>query len=298
MAQSAAAKQKDAKTASPAAPQSSAPDTPVGALTGILAIACQQDTAKFPDYLTANNAAFFKQLTPAQQVAILRRLVLLDDPGRALLSTRADGSSELRCETKALTRQIHLGAPRTDQNISFVPIDVKPDRQVDFGLIATKDGWKLLSVGVLMLDFAQLQPEWDAQDMADREDVATEALHKIWTAIDTYQKAFEKLPDTLLQLGPAPKEGISPDAAGLLADELVSGKVGGYTIRYRVIPAGGGRVDTQFELAATPTEYGKTGKRSFYMSETGKLRGADKMGAPATAADPLIDESGAKQEPQ
>jgi hypothetical protein len=273
-------------------------DDPASALTGILTVACQQDTAKFPDYLTAKNAAFFKQLTTTQQVALLRRLVLLDDPGRALLSARGDGTSELRCETRSVTRLIHIGVPRTDQNISFVPIDVKPDRQIDFGLLSTKEGWKLLSIGVLMLDFAQLQPEWDAQDMADREEVAIEALHKICTAIDTYQKAFEKLPETLAQLGPEPKEGISPEAAGLLSAELVAGTVEGYTLRYRVVPAGTGNVDTRFELAATPTEYGKGGKRSFYISENGKLRGADKMGAPATAADPLIDETAGKQAPQ
>jgi len=281
----------------PAAAQSSAPDDPITALISILSAACRQDTAKFPEYLTTNNATFYKQLTPAQQVAILRRLVLLDDPGRALLSTRADGTNELRCETTSTTRQIHLSKPRTDQNISFAPIDVKPDRQVDFGLLATKDGWKLLSIGVLMLDFAQLQPGWDAQDMADREEVATGALYKISAAISTYQKAFEKLPDTLAQLGPAPKEGISPDAAGLLKDDLITGAVQGYAIRYRVIPSGTGGTDTQFELVATPTEYGKSGKRSFFMNATGKLRGADKTGAPATAADPLIDEP-AKQVPQ
>jgi hypothetical protein len=284
--------------AASALPQSAMPDDPTTALAGILTAACQQDTAKFPEYLTPKNAAFFKQLTADQRVAILRRLVLLDDPGRPLLSTLADGTLEIRCETKSVTRQIHLGAPRTDQNISFVPIDVKPDRQIDFGLLATKEGWKLLSIGVLMLDFAQLQPEWDAQDMADREAGAIDALHKICAAIDTYQKAFEKLPETLAQLGPAPTEGISPDAAGLLSAELVAGTAEGYTLRYRVVPAGAGNVDTQFELAATPTEYGKGGKRSFYMSETGKLRGADKTGAPATAADPLIDETPVKQMPQ
>ncbi len=193
------AKQQAMKSA---AAQTSMSDDPITALTAILAVACRQDAAKFPEYLTTNNATFYKQLTPAQQVAILRRLVLLDDAGRALLSTRADGTTEIRCETVSTTRQIHLSKPRTDQNISFVPIDVKPDRQVDFGLLATKDGWKLLSIGVLMLDFAQLQPEWDAQDMADREEVATGALYKICAAISTYQKAFEKLPDTLAQLGP------------------------------------------------------------------------------------------------
>jgi hypothetical protein len=284
------------KTA-PTAAQFAAPDGPATALAGVLSAACRQDTAKFPEYLTTNNATFYRQLTAPQQVAILRRLVLLDDPGRALLSTRVDGSSEIRCETPGLTRLIHIGTPRTDQNISFVPIDVKPDRLIDFGLLATKEGWKLLSIGVLMLDFAQLQPEWDAQDMAEREEAAIAALHKIWTAIDTYQKAFEKLPDTLAQLGPAPKEGISPDAAGLLKDDLIAGTVEGYTIRYRVVPSGSGGADAQFELAATPTEYGKSGKRSFYMNEAGKLRGADKVGAAATAADPLIDETAPKQQP-
>jgi hypothetical protein len=281
-----------AKSAPVASQQSSTPDDPVAALTGILAVACRQDTAKFPDYLTANNATFYRQLTAEQQVAILRRLVLLDNPGRALLSTRADGTSEIRCETPSTTREIHLSKPRTDQNISFVPIDVKPDRQVDFGLVATKDGWKLLSIGVLMLDFAQLQSQWDAQDLAAREEVATGALYKICAAIDTYRKAFEKLPDTLAQLGPAPKEGISPDAAGLLKENLISGAVEGYSIRYQVLPSGAGGTEAQFELTATPTEYGKSGKRSFFMNATGKLRGADKTGAAATAADPLIDEPG------
>jgi hypothetical protein len=293
------AKQQAGSTAVKSAPvvmqQPATPDDPISALTGILAVACRQDTAKFPEYLTTNNATFYRQLTPEQQVAILRRLVLLDNPGRALLSTGADGTSEIRCETPSTTRQIHLSKPRTDQNISFVPIDVKPDRQVNFGLVATKDGWKLLSIGVLMLDFAQLQSQWDAQDMAAREDVATAALNKICAAIDTYRKAFEKLPDTLAQLGPAPREGISPDAAGLLKEDLVSGTVEGYTIRYEVIPSGPGGAETQFELTATPTEYGKSAKRSFFMNATGKLRGADKMGAPATAADPLIDEPGTKQ---
>jgi hypothetical protein len=283
----------DAKSAPAAAQQSSATDDPTVTLAGILATACRQDTAKFPDYLTASNATFYRQLAPAQQVAILRRLVLLDDAGRALLSTRTDGTTEIRCETTSTTRLIHISAPRTDQNISFVPIDLKPDRQINFGLLATKEGWKLLSLGLLVLDFAQLQPQWEAQDMALREDVATEAMHKICAAIDTYRKAFEKLPESLAQLGPAPKEGISPEAAGLLTEELASGTVEGYTLRYRIIPSGPGGADTEFELAAMPKEYGKSGKRSFFINASGRLRGGDKLGAFATAADPLIEENSA-----
>jgi hypothetical protein len=41
----------------------------------------------------------------------------------------------------------------------------------------------------------------------------------------------------------------------------------------------------QFEAVATPREYGKTGKRSFFIDKTGVVRGDDHGGAPATSAD-------------
>jgi hypothetical protein len=41
----------------------------------------------------------------------------------------------------------------------------------------------------------------------------------------------------------------------------------------------------QFEAMATPKEYGKTGKRSFFIDKSGVVRGDDHGGAPATAAD-------------
>jgi len=41
----------------------------------------------------------------------------------------------------------------------------------------------------------------------------------------------------------------------------------------------------QFEATATPVEYGKTGRRSFYIDQTGVLRGDDHAGGPANVAD-------------
>jgi hypothetical protein len=41
----------------------------------------------------------------------------------------------------------------------------------------------------------------------------------------------------------------------------------------------------QFEAVATPKEYGKTGKRSFFVDKTGVVRGDDHGGAPATVGD-------------
>ena len=40
-----------------------------------------------------------------------------------------------------------------------------------------------------------------------------------------------------------------------------------------------------FEAVAVPIEYGKTGKMSFFINESGVLRGGDHAGAPATIAD-------------
>jgi hypothetical protein len=45
-----------------------------------------------------------------------------------------------------------------------------------------------------------------------------------------------------------------------------------------------------FEAIATPNGYPKLGRRSFYIDQTGSLRGADTGGKPATASAPVIQE--------
>jgi hypothetical protein len=45
-----------------------------------------------------------------------------------------------------------------------------------------------------------------------------------------------------------------------------------------------------FEVVATPNEYGKTGKRSFFIDQSAVLRGDDHGGGPATIADKPISQ--------
>ncbi|MFZ0821970.1 MAG: hypothetical protein WAM91_18045 [Candidatus Acidiferrales bacterium] len=273
------------------APPAFNPIDPTATLAEMFSVACRQDAGRFPEYLTQTNAAFYKQLPNEQQIGLLRRLVQLQDAGRALLTTDSSHRTVVRCETPSLTAQIHIGTPRVDQNIAFVPVELTPDRKVDFGMVLNSNGWKFISLGLLMIDLPQLAAEWAVQDMGTREDAAMTAMRKVAAAIDTYNKAFEKLPDSLAQLGPAPKEGISDEAAGLLDAELAAGRAGGYALRYRVVPSGEEGKESRFELGASPTQYGTTGRRSFFIDSSGKMRGADKQGAPATAADPTIEES-------
>ncbi len=274
----------------PAAAAPPIPD-PVETLAEMLSVACRQEVNRFPNFLTQTNAAFYKQLPSDQQIGLLRRIVQLQDAGRALLTTDNTHHTVVRCETPSLTLQIRIGTPRVEENLAVVSVELSADRKADFGMVLSSTGWKFISLGLLMIDIPQLSVEWAAQDMEVREDAAIAAIHKVAQAIDTYYKAFEKLPDTFAQLGPAPKEGISEEAAGLLDAELAAGRAGGYTLRYRVVPAGEEGKESRYELGATPTQYGATGRRSFFLDSTGKLRAADKEGAPATAADPLVEES-------
>jgi hypothetical protein len=45
----------------------------------------------------------------------------------------------------------------------------------------------------------------------------------------------------------------------------------------------------KYEATATPKNYGKTGRRSFFVDEGGTVRGADHKGRPATVEDPPVD---------
>jgi hypothetical protein len=56
----------------------------------------------------------------------------------------------------------------------------------------------------------------------------------------------------------------------------------GYQLSLSPLGTGEG---SRFELLATPVSYGKPSKISFYVDETFVIRGADKSGTPASAAD-------------
>ena len=112
-------------------------------------------------------------------------------------------------------------------------------------------------------------------------------MRATYEAIQTYHRAFGRLPESLAELGPAPKDQISPEQASLISAELAKGTQGGYEFRYRIVPDISGN-DTQFELAATPKPYGTNGHRSFFLDASGKVHADDKRGSVATADDPLL----------
>ena len=76
---------------------------PTGTLTGpslalreALSAACSQSEREFSKFLTARNAETFAALTPGARVALMKRFVLLDEPGKPSLVTGASDRPVLR----------------------------------------------------------------------------------------------------------------------------------------------------------------------------------------------------------
>jgi hypothetical protein len=281
--------------------QQQANANPETALSDALSAACRQDSPAFASTLTADNAAAFRALPGTERTAMMKRFVLLEEPGRSLLSTKGNGQKIVRCESPSFTTEMRLGDTRVHENLAFVPLEIpitgENPRTITFGFVREGGNWKLLSVGLMMLDVPAMAKQWEQADLDASEDASIADLRSVALALDTYRRAYGKLPDTLTVLGPAPPNGVSPEASSLLDADLAAGSKNGYTIRYSVTPAAGNlpedeanRAET-FALASSPKEYGKTGRRSFFLDSSGILRGADKQGGVATTTDPRIGPS-------
>lgn len=267
--------------------QPAADSDPTPALTAVLGAACRQDPAKFSPYLTAANSAAFNKLSSDERLSLMERFVLLDTPGRPLLSNSATGLSVLRCEATDATQEFTFGLPSVHDNLAYIPLTVATGQTIRVGLVREDGGWKVLSLGLLLIDIPELRKQWDVEALKAREQSAIDTLADLAQAIGTYQRAFNKLPESLAQLGPPAQGGVSPSAAKLIDGGLAAGTHNGYKFRYRVVTPTDSE-NPAFEVAAVPEQYGKTGSRSFLLDADGKIHGADKHGAVATVDDPIV----------
>ncbi len=274
--------------------------SPETALTDALSAACRRDADTFANSLTVDNAAAFRKLPGPQRTAFLKRIVLLDDPGRPLLSTSSLGRPVMRCDSAGAVTELRLGETRVRENLAFIeleiPIAEEAPRTITLGMVREAGTWKLLSVGLILLDIPRMAQQWEQADLDAREDNAIANLRALATALDTYRRAYGDWPESLERLGPAPPGGVSPQFAGLVDADLAAGTKDGYTFRYSILASGkGGSNDfsqaDSYSLAALPLTYGSSGRRSFYLDSTGILRGADKKGSVATPLDPKLGSS-------
>jgi len=266
-------------------------------LQEVLIAACAQNSKEFSSQLTARNADAFKQMTPAAQATFLKRFVLLDKPGKPRSATEAAGALTVSCETPEITTQMQIGKPEVRDNLAYLPLVVKDasdttdanTRRVIMGLVRENGQWKLLSLGLLLLDLPTLAEEWDRAEIQANEKSAIVSLKELADAIEKYRVSFTHLPDTLAVLGPSGKAAAQANAAGLISDQLAGGRKDGYSFRYVIVGGSASGAPAKYELAAIPAEYGRTGMRSFFRDSSGLLHAGDHQGAVGSLLDPKVE---------
>ena len=270
---------------------------PSAALRDALSAACSQSQRNFSTFLTARNAATFTGLTPGARVAFMKRFVLLDEPGRASPVTSPSGRPLLRCETPGGAAELQIGGAEVTDNLAFLPVEIRDATDtvganvmhVKMGLVRENGEWKLLSVGLVLLDLPSLAIEWDAAEMESTERAAIDGLKAIADAVESYRRTYARLPDSLNKLASPAHGAANPEAAGLLDSDYASGAKNGYIFRYVIVGSSTLGALAKFELAATPQTYGRTGRRSFFRDSSGGLHAADRQGAVGSAVDPKIE---------
>jgi hypothetical protein len=270
---------------------------PSAALRDALWAACSQSEQTFSKFLTKRNTETFASLTPAARVALMKRFVLLDEPGKPTAVTSPSGRPVLRCQTPGGAAELQIGGAEVSDNLAFLPVEIRDATDtvgsnamhVKMGLVREDGEWKLLSVGLVLLDLPSLAAEWDAAEMESTERAALNALKAIADTVEMYRRTYARLPDSLMNLAPPSHGAATPEAAGLLDAEYASGTKNGYTYRYVIVGASTLGAPAKFELAATPQAYGRTGRRSFFRDSGGGLHAADRQGAVGSSADPKVE---------
>ena len=285
-------------TAPPAATASDAATTaPVAALRDALSAACSQNQHDFAKFLTTRNAETFTSLTPGARVALMKRFVLLSEPGTPSIVTSVSGRPVVRCQTPDGAAELQIGGADATDNLAFLPVEIRDATDtvgasilhVKMGVVRENGAWKLLSVGLVLLDLPSLAAEWDAAEMESTERKAIDQVKVIADAVEAYRRKYSHLPDSLDKLGPPARGAVNADTAGMLDAQSASGVTDGYTFRYVIAGASNLGAPAKFELAATPQTYGRTGRRSFFRDSSGGLHAADHHGAVGSELDSSIE---------
>jgi hypothetical protein len=281
--------------------QSPAVDSPSATLRDALVAACSQNSTDFVKALTARNAEAFARLTPPARQTFLKRFVLLDKPGKPRSQNETSGNVVVYCETSELTTQMEIAKPELRDNLAYLPLTVKDSgdssgltsHQVTMGMVRESGQWKILSLGLLFLDLPSLEIEWDRAEMKANEQTAVASLKLLVDAIETYRKTYTHLPESLKVLGPAPTANNAPksDGAGLVGEDLAGGRKDGYSYRYVIVGANTSGAPAKYEVAAIPSDYGRSGMRSFFCDATGQFHVGDHKGAVGSDLDPKLDEA-------
>jgi hypothetical protein len=279
------------------AAQAASNENPAAVLRDAVVAACTQKSDGFRKALTARNSEAFARITPAARSTFLKRFVLLDRAGQPASENTSNDTYMVSCSNTDATTQIQIGKTEMRDNLAYIQFEIKEaadstgssTRHAVIGMVRENDQWKLLSLGLLLLDLPSLEEEWDRAEIQANEKAAVGYLKELAGAIETYRKTYTHLPDNLTVLGPPARGQVKMDQAGLVDMELAGGRKEGYTFRYVIVGANSSGAPAKYQLAAVPIEYGRSGTLSFFRDANGTVHAADRQGAVGSEIDPKLE---------
>jgi type IV pilus assembly protein PilA len=142
------------------------------------------------------------------------------------------------------------------------PVGERRRSQRGFSLIEL-----LVVMAILLIILSIALPRMGLAQRQAREIGALATLQTINTVQLQYQSQFWQYATSLAQLGPPAGAGSNEgaQAANLISSNLASGSTGGYNYTVTQTPSG-------FAAVAVPKVYNNTGRRSFYLDQTGIIR--------------------------
>jgi len=240
----------------------------------------------------------FRTDDPARPRNIFEAVRASRQTGKPRTQNEASGNVVVFCETSDVTTQMEIAKPELRDNLAYLPLIVKDStdsaglnaHHVTMGMVREAGQWKILSLGLLFLDLPSLEIEWDRAEIKANEQSAIASLKALVEAIETYRKTYTRLPESMKVLGPAAKNMPKSDGAGLVDEDLAGGRKDGYAYRYVIVGANTSGAPAKYEVAAIPSEYGRSGLRSFFCDSSGQLHAGDHKGAVGSDLDPKLPE--------
>ena len=185
---------------------------------------------------------------------------------------------------------------------AILPIEIKSEDATQSFIVKMRledHEWRIDDLGHWeKMDLGITDLLHEPTEMEKNEAAARETLTRIEGALTRYAGANPQTgyPSSLkaLTVGPA---NVKPELwryFGILDDSFAGDPLirNGYRFRYLVTNAGGGEQGPgEFEIVAVPTEFGVTGKKSFYLDQDGAIHMTTEN-RPANDGDQAIDESG------
>lgn len=146
----------------------------------------------------------------------------------------------------------------------------------------------LIAAGILIgmaLYFGSSALGWDRIEANERS--ALGAMRTVATAAEAYKSEFGGYPPSLAALGPTDAQHRrGPLAADLIDSFLASGRKSGYRFEYEPGEKRRGRISS-FAAVAIPERMAETGRRAFFVDETGVVRFEQYGAKPTSVSDPI-----------